>query len=73
MISRQERIRSREAPVDPSGATLKPALHQENMFNRWAERMNAGLQLWNTALTVYGCRQEQIDVRDKEAQKARLQ
>lgn len=62
MISRQERIRSREAPVAPSSATWKPISHQENMFNRWVEKMNAVLQLWNTALAVYGCRQGQIGV-----------
>lgn len=62
MISRQEGIRSSEAPVAPSSATLKPTSHQENMFNRWVEKMNAVLQLRNTALTVYGCRQEQIGV-----------
>lgn len=73
MISRQERIRSREVPVAPSSSTLKPASHQENIFNRWVEKMNVVLQLWNTTLTVYGCRQEQIDMRDKEAQKAKLQ
>lgn len=60
------------APVAPSSATLKPASHQENMFNRWVEKMNAAFQLWNTALTVYDCRQEQIDVIDKEAQKVKL-
>lgn len=61
------------APVDPSSATLKPTSHQENMFNRWVEKMNAAFQLWNTALAVYDRRQEQIDVIDKEVQKRRLQ